>query len=169
MNLQPTLSDNLVVLKPLVNEHFDALYSVASDKLLWEQHPNYDRYKKDVFQDFFQKALESKGAFTIIDSKNKKVIGSSRFYDLNKKDNSIVIGYTFIDRNYWGSSYNSAIKKLMIEYAFQFVDVIEFHVGETNFRSQKAVEKLGAIKIGEIKDDTSSKTNWVYQLNKSQI
>lgn len=102
MNLQPTLSDNLVVLKPLVNEHFDALYSVASDKLLWEQHPNYDRYKKDVFQDFFQKALESKGAFTIIDSKNKKVIGSSRFYDLNKKDNSIVIGYTFIDRNYWG-------------------------------------------------------------------
>lgn len=68
-----------------------------------------------------------------------------------------------------GASYNSAIKKLMIEYAFQFVDVIEFHVGETNFRSQKAVEKLGAIKIGEIKDDTSSKTNWVYQLNKSQI
>jgi RimJ/RimL family protein N-acetyltransferase len=38
----------------------------------------------------------------------------------------------------------------MINYAFEYVDAIFFHVGETNFRSQKAVEKLGADKIGEV-------------------
>ena len=54
----------------------------------------------------------------------------------------------------------------MIKYAFQFVDAILFHVGDTNYRSQKAVEKLGAVKIGEIPDDTSPKTNWIYELKK---
>lgn len=169
MNLQPTLSDNLVTLKPLQKEDFEDLYKVASDKLLWEQHPNSDRYKKDVFENFFQKAIESKGAFTIFDSKNMEVIGSTRFYNYDKNNKTIVIGYTFIDRKFWGSAYNSIVKKMMIEYAFQFVENIQFHVGNTNFRSQKAVEKLGAKKIGEIKDSTLSKTNWIYEINKSQI
>lgn len=169
MNLQPTLANELVVLKPLQKEDFEALYKVASDKLLWEQHPNNDRYQKEVFEDFFQKAIESKGAFAIFDAKTDKVIGSSRFYQYDENTKTVVIGYTFIDRKIWGTSYNSVIKSLMISYAFQFVENIHFHVGETNFRSQKAVEKLGAKKIGEIKDDTSSKTNWIYELNKSQI
>lgn len=169
MNLQPTLSDNLVTLKPLQKEDFEDLYKVASDKLLWEQHPNSDRYKKDVLENFFQKAIESKGAFTIFDSKNMEVIGSTRFYNYDKNNKTIVNGYTFIDRKFWGSAYNSIVKKMMIEYAFQFVENIQFHVGNTNFRSQKAVEKLGAKKIGEIKDGTLSKTNWIYEINKSQI
>lgn len=169
MNLQPTLSDNLVTLKPLQKEDFENLYKVASDKLLWEQHPNSDRYKKDVFENFFQKAIESKGAFTIFDSKNMEVIGSTRFYNYDENNKTIVIGYTFIDRNFWGSAYNSIVKKMMIDYAFQFVDSIEFHVGETNFRSQKAVEKLGALKIGEINNDTSSGKNWIYELKSKTL
>lgn len=169
MNLQPTLTNELVVLKPLQKEDFDTLYKVASDKLLWEQHPNNDRYKKEIFEDFFQKAIESKGAFTIFDSKTNEVIGSSRFYQHDENTKTIVIGYTFIDRKLWGTSYNSSVKHLMIDYAFQFVDNIHFHVGETNFRSQKAVEKLGAKVIGEIKDDTSAKTNWIYAITKNTI
>lgn len=166
MELQPTLSNELVTLKPLLKEDFELLYKIASDKLLWEQHPNFDRYKREVFENFFQKAIDSKGAFTIFDTKNNTVIGSTRFYNYDENSNTVVIGYTFIDRNLWGTSYNASIKKIMVDYAFQFVENIHFHVGETNFRSQKAVEKLGAIKIGEIKDDTSLKTNWIYELKK---
>ena len=118
------------------------------------------------FEDFFQKAIDSKGAFTIFDTKNNTVIGSTRFYNYDENSNTVVIGYTFIDRNLWGTAYNSSVKHLMMNYAFQFVENIHFHVGETNFRSQKAVEKLDAIKIGEIKDDTSLKTNWIYELKK---
>ena len=55
------------------------LYAVASDPLIWEQHPIQDRYKKEeVFREFFREALESGGAFVAIDSKDGQVIGSSR-------------------------------------------------------------------------------------------
>lgn len=169
MDLQPTLSNELVTLKPLLKEDFELLYKVASDKLLWEQHPNFDRYKKEVFEDFFQKAIESKGAFTIFDTITNEIIGSTRFYNYDEATKTIVIGYTFIDRKLWGTSYNASVKKVMIDYAFQFVEKIQFHVGETNFRSQKAVEKLGAIKSGKTADDTSTKQNFIYILQKNNF
>lgn len=167
MNLQPILSNEEIVLIPLVNEDFEALYYIASDKLLWEQHPNNDRYKKEVFEDFFKKAIESKGAFTIFEKTTNKIVGSTRFYDLEQESKSVFIGFTFIDRKFWGSSLNGKVKKLMIDYAFQFVDSVKFHVGETNYRSQKAVEKLGALKIGTIQKENSEIVNWIYELKKT--
>lgn len=169
MNLQPILHNELVTLIPLQKGDFDELYNIASDELLWEQHPNNDRFKKEVFEEFFNIAIASKGAFKIIDTASNQVIGSTRFYNYDENLRTIVIGYTFIDRKLWGTSYNSSVKHLMIDYAFQFVKNIHFHVGETNFRSQKAVEKLGAKVIGEIKDDTSLKTNWIYAITKNTI
>jgi RimJ/RimL family protein N-acetyltransferase len=166
MNLQPTLSNDLITIKPIQKNNFDALFEIASDELIWEQHPNKDRYKKEVFQIFFDNAIKSKGAFLVFDNKTNRVIGSSRYYEFNELESSIIIGYTFISRAYWGTKYNSSLKELMINYAFQFVNSVHFHVGDTNFRSQKAVEKLGAIKIGEIPDDTSPETNWLYELKK---
>ncbi|SHI51022.1 GNAT family N-acetyltransferase [Flavobacterium haoranii] len=167
MNLQPILSNEEIILIPLVNEDFEALYYIASDKLLWEQHPNNDRYKKEVFEDFFKKAIESKGAFTIYEKTTNKIVGSTRFYDLEQESKSVFIGFTFIDRKFWGSSLNGKVKKLMIDYAFQFVDRVKFHVGETNYRSQKAVEKLGALKIGTIQKENSEIVNWIYELKKT--
>jgi len=48
-------------------EDWDDLFAVASDPLIWEQHPESDRYKEDVFKIFFREALESGGAFVIIE------------------------------------------------------------------------------------------------------
>ena len=166
MNLQPTLSNELISIRPIQENDFDALFVIASDKLLWEQHPNKDRYQKDVFQVFFDNAIQSKSAFVVIDNKTNEIIGSSRYYEFNEIESNIIIGYTFISRAYWGTNYNASLKNLMTNYAFQFVDSILLHVGDTNYRSQKAVEKLGALKIGEIPDDTSPETNWVYALKK---
>lgn len=166
MNLQPTITNELITIKPLQENDFDALFKIASDKLLWEQHPNNDRYKKEVFQVFFDNAIQSKGAFIVINNKTNEIIGSSRYYELNEVESSVIIGYTFISREYWGTNYNASLKKLMIDYAFQFLNKIHFHVGDTNYRSQKAVEKLGAIKISELPNDTSLKTNWLYELKK---
>jgi RimJ/RimL family protein N-acetyltransferase len=169
-DLQPTLQNTLVKLIPLKPEHFMELFSVASDPLIWEQHPNSDRYKKEVFEKFFDSAIESKGAFLIIDKTTNGVIGSSRFYEFDAKENSIKIGYTFMARKFWGREYNRAVKNLMINYAFQFIDNVKFQIGATNFRSQKAVEKLGAQKIEEIDMDVngeSIKWSFVYYLSKS--
>lgn len=150
MNIQPILENDLVLLRPLQEDDFEDLYQVASDPLIWEQHPNKNRFQREVFQTFFNGALESRGAFLIIDKKSEKVIGSTRFYDLDKSNTSVLIGYTFYSREFWGSQYNPSVKKLMLDYAFQFLNKVYFHVGAQNVRSQKAIERIGAIKVREI-------------------
>lgn len=158
INLQPEhLQDNLVKLLPLQVNDFDELYAVASDPEVWTQHPSSDRYKLEVFKSFFESAILSNSAFKIIDLSTNKIIGSTRFYDLDAEQKSTAIGYTFLAKACWGGVYNSAVKKLMINYAFQFVDNIFFHVGATNIISQKAVAKLGAIKLSESYKNFSGK------------
>jgi RimJ/RimL family protein N-acetyltransferase len=73
--LQPVLKGDLIELRPLREDDFDKLYAAASDPLIWEQHPASDRYKEDVFRDFFRGALESGGAFAVVDSETGRVIG----------------------------------------------------------------------------------------------
>ena len=170
-DLQPTnLSNQTVFLSPLKSTDFENLFAVASDELIWEQHPNKLRYQKEVFKNFFDGAIESKGAFLIQDTKTQEVIGSTRFYDFDEKDNSVLIGYTFLGRKFWGSGINAIVKQMLLNYAFQFVDKVYFHVGATNFRSQKAMEKLGAIKIAEqevVYFGEDSKLNYIYKINKN--
>jgi RimJ/RimL family protein N-acetyltransferase len=148
--LQPRIENQWIRLEPLAAGDFDELYSVASDPLIWEQHPNKDRYRREVFATYFKGAIESGGAFRVIDNTAGALIGSSRYYDLDEARRSIAIGYTFIARDYWGGHYNRALKTLMLEHAFRWVDRVIFHVGEDNLRSRKAMEKLGGIHIGEV-------------------
>lgn len=101
LNLQPILENNLCILYPLEQNDFDALYQAASDPEIWLQHPNKDRWKKEVFEIFFEGAIKSKGAFKITEKQNGKIIGSTRFYDFNKEDHSIFIGYTFYTVSSW--------------------------------------------------------------------
>lgn len=141
--LQPTLTGSLIELRPLVRQDFDALYSAASDPLIWEQHPESDRYKPDVFQRYFDSAMESGGAFAIIDRATGRIIGSSRYCALKPAEREVEIGWTFFERRYWGGEYNGEAKSLMLDHAFRFVDRVVFVVGANNLRSRKAVEKIG--------------------------
>src|SRR5207244_5707076 len=79
-DLQPTLRGELLELRPLRPEDFDDLYAVASDPLIWEQHPSNDRYKEEVFKVFFREALELGGALVALDLKDGRVIGWSRLH-----------------------------------------------------------------------------------------
>lgn len=149
VDIQPILQNEKVVLYPLKETDFDALYAVASDPKIWEQHPNKDRWKKDVFQTFFDGALASKGAFKIIEKETGNTIGSTRFYDYDKQEQRIFIGYTFYATKCWGTGINISVKKLMLNYIFQFVPKVHFHIGANNIRSQIAIGRLGAEKIAE--------------------
>ncbi|WP_313267245.1 GNAT family N-acetyltransferase [Epilithonimonas vandammei] len=169
MNIQATLENENVKLVPLNPNDFEELFSVASDPKIWEQHPNKDRYQREVFEKFFQGAIESKGAFKIMDKSSNEVAGSTRFYDYNPKENSIFIGYTFYATKFWGSKLNPQVKKLMLDYIFQFVDKVNFHVGKDNIRSQKAMEKLGAKKVDEVNVayfGEPEKLNVVFEIDK---
>jgi RimJ/RimL family protein N-acetyltransferase len=147
-DLRPNLKGELIELRPLTSEDWTDLFSVASDPLIWEQHPESDRYKEDVFKAFFREALECGGAFVIIDTKNQQIIGSTRFHGYDLEKSEIEIGWTFLARNYWGGRYNRELKQLMLNHAFRFVENVVFYVGEKNIRSQKATEKIGGIRDG---------------------
>ena len=142
--LQPTLTGTLIELRPLKTADFDELFRAAGDPLIWEQHPENTRYKKEVFQAYFDSAIESKGAFVVVDRKSGKIIGSSRYCALKPEESEVEVGYTFLERAYWGGEYNREMKQLMLDHAFKFVKRVVFVVGDTNFRSQKALEKIGA-------------------------
>lgn len=147
IDLQPTLEDDLIVLRPLTEGDFENLYSVASDPLIWEQHPDKDRCERNVFEQFFKDAMASAGAFAVVDKRTGQIIGSTRFHAVKESGNAIEIGWTFLSREFWGGSYNRSMKQLMMEWAFRFVDHVLFYIDANNIRSQKAVEKLGGERI----------------------
>lgn len=168
INIQPVLENEQLLLYPLREEDFEALYAVAKDPELWAQHPNKDRWKEQVFRNFFDGAVQSKGAFKVVDKATGKVIGSTRFYDYDEENNSILIGYTFYAKVYWGSGYNPAAKALMMDYIFQFVSKVIFHIGAVNIRSQISISRLGAEKMGEEEIayfGEAPKLNFIYEIS----
>jgi N-acetyltransferase len=147
-DLQPTLDGELLRLRPLREDDWDALYAVASDPLIWELHPARDRYKEGVFREFFREALQSGGALVATDSKDGRVIGSSRFHGFDEGGSEVEIGWSFLARDRWGGAYNGEMKRLMLAHAFRFVENVVFLVGPQNLRSQRALEKIGGVRAG---------------------
>jgi RimJ/RimL family protein N-acetyltransferase len=146
--LQPVLTGDLVVLRPMREEDFPVLFAVASDPLIWEQHPEPDRCTEPVFRKFFRSGMESGGALIVLDRGDGRVIGSSRFADYDEANSEIEIGWTFLARSHWGGNYNGEMKRMMLGHAFRFVHRVVFRVGPNNRRSQRALEKVGATFVG---------------------
>jgi RimJ/RimL family protein N-acetyltransferase len=167
-DLQPALKGELLELRPLRPEDFARLYAVASDPLIWEQHPNPQRYKEEVFKEFFREAVESGGAFVAVDRKDGQVIGSSRFHGYDREKSEIEIGWTFLARSHWGGAYNREMKRLMLRHAFRFVDRVVFLVGPKNLRSQRAMEKIGGVRAGS-RLDAGGRDSFVYEITASTI
>lgn len=171
INIQSVLENEQVILYPLQENDFEDLYAVASDPQIWEQHPNKDRWQKEVFQTFFEGAMQSKGAFKITNKASGKTIGSTRFYDYDKENDSILIGYTFYATSIWGMGINKAVKALMLDYIFQFVSKVYFHIGANNVRSQIAISRIGAEKIREQEVayfGEPDRLNFIYEIPKEK-
>jgi RimJ/RimL family protein N-acetyltransferase len=143
MDRQPVLEGDRLRLRPLRPDDWDALFAVASDRLIWDVHPQHDRWQEPVFRAFFADALEKGGAVAVIDKANGAVIGSSRWQGHDPQGSSVEIGWTFLARSHWGGSYNRELKRLMLAHALRFVERVHFRVGEGNLRSRRAMEKIG--------------------------
>lgn len=168
-DLQPTLTGERLTLRPLQPEDFDLLYFAAADPLIWAVHPEPDRHLRPVFEMFFAEALRSGGALAVIRRDTGRIVGSSRYYDLDESRREIIIGYTFLTRDLWGGAYNRELKSLMLAHAFRFVDAVIFHVGEHNLRSRRAMEKIGGILSGSLEKagpDGAVRRNVVYRVEK---
>ena len=165
-DLQPNLKGNLVELKPLRADDYHDLYAVAADPLIWEQHPVIDRHKEEVFKEFFREALQSNGTLIAVDSSQSRIIGSSRFHGYDQERSEIEIGWTFLARSHWGGIYNREIKQLMLNHAFKYIDSVVFLIGLQNIRSQRATEKIGALRVGT-RRDSGGRRSLVYRITAS--
>jgi RimJ/RimL family protein N-acetyltransferase len=148
LDRQPTITGSLLQLRPLRPEDWAGLFAVASDPLVWEQHPQSDRYKEDVFRQFFVEALDSGGALIAIERTSGAIVGSSRYYGFDPDHSVVEIGWSFLARRCWGGRYNGEMKRLMLEHAFKTVGRVVFMIGPDNHRSRRAVEKIGAVYVG---------------------
>ena len=145
LDLQPQLEGELLELRPLRPDDWDALFAVASDPLIWAGHPDRDRYTEPVFREFFRGAIESGGALVALDRATGRIIGSSRYVWHASPRDELEIGWTFLARAYWGGTYNREMKRLMLQHAFRFVDRVIFIVGAGNIRSRRAMLKIGGV------------------------
>ncbi len=163
---QPVLKGDFVELRPLRSEDYDDLYAIAADPLIWEQHPVTNRHEQGSFQGFFRESLASGGALIAIDTVTQRVIGSSRFHAYDKKRSEVEIGWTFLAKSHWGGIYNGEMKQLMLRHAFRLVNCVVFLVGLQNLRSQRAVEKIGGVRVGS-RPDGGGRHSYVYQITAS--
>lgn len=165
---QPTLTGDLLQLRPLSADDFDGLYAVARDPLIWDQHPAKERCEEVGFENFFRESLASGGALIAMDAATGAVIGSSRFNGFNAEESEVEIGWTFLARSHWGGQYNGEMKRLMLRHAFRFVNSVVFLVHPRNFRSQRAVEKIGGVRDGS-RPDAAGRESFVYRITAADI
>ena len=133
------------LIRPALSSDFASLYAVGKNPVIWAQHSEKKRGDLAEFQRFFDQGMEQGwGFYVVVSQKTHEIVGSTRFYEFNPQNRSIAIGYTFFDPSLWGSGINSAVKKAQLDHAFQQVEQVLFYVYDQNFRSQKAVTKLGA-------------------------
>ena len=167
-DFQPTLQGARVIVRPIASSDWESMFAAAADPEIWVQHPSSDRYTERAFRQYFDDAIECGSAFAFVDRQSGKIIGSSRYHGFDPITREVEIGWTFLSREYWGGSYNSEIKRLMLDHAFLFVDKVVFWIGETNMRSRRATEKIGGVLRDGIhyKDGSGDSPYVVYEVRR---
>jgi N-acetyltransferase len=170
-DFQPQLTGDLLIMRPATAGDHDALFAIGSDPLVWELHPEEDRYQESVFRSYFEDGLASGGALVAICRATGEVAGWSRYSTEYVQPGEVEIGWTFLGRAYWGGAYNRDMKNVMLQHAFRFADRVIFRVGEKNLRSRRAVEKLGATLTDRTQTTTARGSTFVslfYALSRNE-
>ena len=144
MNLQPVLTGPTLSLAPIRPEDGEELYAVARDPLIWALHPAQDRWQRPDFEAYFARWLLAGGGLAVRERATGRVIGASCYSAEGRLSGEVEIGWTFLARDNWGGATNGEVKSLMIGHALQSVEQVVFRVAESNLRSRRALEKIGA-------------------------
>lgn len=144
-NAQPTLIGPTLRLRPLRAEDREPMRLAAADPFIWELHPARDRHLREVFLPYFEERLATGCTLAAVDLVTGEVIGMSGYAPVADEHASVEIGFTFLCRSHWGGVTNAEMKRLMIDHAARSFDRVVFRIAETNLRSSRAVEKIGAV------------------------
>ncbi|PSL07573.1 GNAT family N-acetyltransferase [Cecembia rubra] len=150
------LEDDQVLLRPLEENDISRLMELASFPELWKYF-TYDLSNPEDFNDWIFPALtKQRLQFVLIDKAINTIIGSSAFGNLSKRDQRIEIGWTWISLEYQGLGYNQRMKKLMLSYCFEKLDMerVEFKTDVLNIPARKALKNINAIEEGVLRSHT---------------
>ena len=147
-HFQTSLETPHLFLRASQADDFKQLFVIGSDPEVWSLHSETDRYTEEKFSAYFESGLRNDlGAYTMIYKPTRQIVGFTRYYDYDAVASVVKIGYTFLSKELWGKGVNQELKNSMIAHAFILCEQVLFEVYEGNFRSQRAVLKLGATEI----------------------
>lgn len=144
-DFQPTLTGPTIIVRPMTPDDWSELFAAGSDPAIWRLHPVSNRYTEGEFRKYFDGGVNSNMAFVFVDRATGRLIGTSRYHGHTPDIGEIEIGWTFVARSHWGGAVNREVKRLMLDHAFTFANAVVFWVGESNWRSQGAMRKIGGV------------------------
>ncbi|MET3853661.1 GNAT family protein [Rhizobium sp. OAE497] len=155
--MKPTLRGERLTLVPLEKQHRDVLLAAAADGNLWDLKVTAVP-SAETIDTYIETAVAGREAGTIIPFvtvAGDQVVGSTRFWKLDRVNRNIEIGHTWIGASWQRSFVNTEAKFLMLEYAFEVLDCIrvQFTTDELNERSRRAIVRLGAVEEGIIRNE----------------
>ena len=153
--LPVTLELNGVRLEPLAPHHADGLRAAAQDGELWKLRITSVPEPQQA-EAYIGTALEMRPgrlAFAVIDAATDEVIGSTSYHDIVPNIGRVEIGYTWYGQSRQRSHVNTSCKLLLLTHAFETLGcaLVGFRTDNYNFRSQAAIERLGAKKDGVLR------------------
>ena len=168
-----------VDLLPLEENHFEELLEAASDKRIWEFYVGDWSVREKFFKIYYGSlALREKGweyPFVIVHKPTNKIIGSTRFLDIVPYDKRLEIGGTWLIPEYWATSINFHCKLALLTFSFEtlLAHRVQLKTQHDNIRSRKAIEKIGGIYEGIIrehmlKDDGSYRSSAYFSILKDE-
>ena len=157
-NEQIILEDDRARLEPLEEKHYEALLAISlSSPAIWEFTLAVIKNEQD-FRKYFDTALKERDTkisypFAMYDKKENRYVGCTRYANISFRDKRLEIGWTWIDPLLQGSGINKHNKLLMLQYGFEKLTLnrIELKTSGTNFKSQRAMEKIGAQREGVLR------------------
>ncbi|MGD6780973.1 GNAT family N-acetyltransferase [Sutcliffiella horikoshii] len=152
------IENEVVQLIPMEWEHVEGIYEAAQDNRIWE-HMTVNLTEKSHVLEYVKDAVQKRRigtdeAFVIINKQTGKIIGSTWFLDISKNHKRLEIGSTWINPVYWRSNINTNCKYLLLKYCFEELQLnrVQIKTDHENYRSQKAIEKIGAVKEGVLRN-----------------
>ena len=160
MKVEPvTLTGKVVRLEPLGREHIDGLFRAAQDPAIWPYMSFNPSVSREAMQTWLAGALEAQARgdavpFAIIHLVTGEVVGSTRYMTIAAKDRGVEIGWTWLAQAVRRTPVNTECKYLLLQHAFETLKAIRVQIktDSRNFTSQKAIERLGAIKEGVLRN-----------------
>ncbi|MGO4546377.1 GNAT family N-acetyltransferase [Paenibacillus sp. 2TAB23] len=154
MNPNVTLIGKTIKLVALESIHLEELLETLNNPRIWEftwrKNATYDDIKHLLDQAIQSKLHGTQLPFVIVEVLSGKMIGTTRIGDIDKLNQNAEIGWTWLSPAYWRTGANTECKFLLLQYCFEQLTLVrvQFSVSGNNTRSQRALERIGAIREG---------------------